>query len=204
MNTFNLKVAAIAIGIAFSAGAMAQTLSKADYTSAKSGISAEFKFAKAACGAQSGNARDICKAEAGGKEKIARAELEEKYKPGAGTHYKVRIARAEADYALAKEKCDDAAGNVKDVCVKEAKAAAVSAKADAKVQLKTTGANAEAAATTDKAIDKASGKRMDARNDAAAVKSDADYAVAQEKCDALAGDTKINCIKEAKIRFGKT
>jgi hypothetical protein len=35
---------------------------------------------------------------------------------------------------VAKEKCDDKAGNEKDVCVKEAKAALVRAKADAKAQ----------------------------------------------------------------------
>ena len=44
----------------------------------------------------------------------------------------VTIAKAEADYRVAKEKCDDSAGNAKDVCLKEAKAAEAAAKAEAK------------------------------------------------------------------------
>jgi hypothetical protein len=42
------------------------------------------------------------------------------------------MAKAEADYDVAKEKCDDQSGNAKDVCKKDAKAAFTSAKADAK------------------------------------------------------------------------
>ena len=42
----------------------------------------------------------------------------------------------EADYKVAMEKCDDKAGNLKDVCIKEAKAAMKSAKADAKANKK--------------------------------------------------------------------
>lgn len=132
MNRFSISAIAIAIGLAFSSGAMAQTMSKDEYKSAKDGIAAEYKSAKAACGSLSGNAKDICKAEASGKEKVAKAELEAKYKPSVDARYKVRVAKADADYALAKEKCDDLAGNVTDVCVKEAKAVAVAAKADAK------------------------------------------------------------------------
>ena len=32
---------------------------------------------------------------------------------------------------------------------------------------------------------------------------DADYAVAREKCNVLAGDAKDRCISDAKVRFGK-
>ena len=35
-------------------------------------------------------------------------------------------------------------------------------------------------------------------------KRDADYKVATEKCDALAGDAKSSCVSAAKVRFGKT
>ncbi|SEB26419.1 hypothetical protein [Variovorax sp. YR216] len=38
---------------------------------------------------------------------------------------------------------------------------------------------------------------------AADEKRDADYKVAVEKCDAMAGDAKGNCIAAAKQRFGK-
>ena len=83
-------------------------------------------------------------------------------------------ARADANYEVAKEKCDDLAGNAKDVCVKEAKAAFVKAKADAKVD--------RVAADTRK---DSADKTAEARREAAADKRDADYKVAIEKCDAL-------------------
>ena len=42
------------------------------------------------------------------------------------------------------------------------------------------------------------------RDEAADAKRDADYKVAAEKCDALAGDAKAGCIANAKARFGQT
>jgi len=129
-----------------------------------------------------GNAKDICVEEAKAKEKVARAELEYGYTGKAGDRNKVAVARAESAYAVAKEKCDDKAGNAKDVCVKEAKAVEIKALADAKL-----------------------GKEIgEAKKDAAADKRDADYNVAVEKCDALAGDAKASCIAAAKTKFGKT
>jgi hypothetical protein len=43
----------------------------------------------------------------------------------------------------------------------------------------------------------------EAKSEAAAEKVEADYKVAIEKCDALAGDAKNNCIAAAKVRFGR-
>ncbi|MEO8755868.1 MAG: hypothetical protein ABI624_24660, partial [Casimicrobiaceae bacterium] len=103
-----------------------------------------------------------------------------------------RVARADATYDVAKEKCDDLAGNPKDVCVKEAKAAHVKSTADAKV-------DRVAADTHNTANDKTAAAMRDASND----KRDADYKVAIEKCDAMAGTAKDGCVRDAKMRFGK-
>ena len=81
----------------------------------------------------SGNAKDVCMEEAKGKEKVAKAEADAAYKNTPKARESARVAHADADYNVAKEKCDDLAGNQKDVCVKEAKAAHMKAKADAKV-----------------------------------------------------------------------
>ncbi len=43
----------------------------------------------------------------------------------------------------------------------------------------------------------------EARKDANLDKRDADYKVAVEKCDALAGDAKASCLAMAKTQFGK-
>lgn len=203
MNQHHLNTIVLAVSLAFSAGAMAQNMTKANYQVGKDKIAAEYKAAKAACDALSGNAEDICMAEAKGKEKVAKADLEASYKPTVKAHYNARVAKAEADYAVAKERCDDLAGNAKDVCVKEAKAAQTTAKANAKVQMKTKDANAAARETTSDARSKASEQASEARKDAADDKSDAGYQVAKEKCDQFSGAAKDQCQAQAKARFGK-
>jgi hypothetical protein len=118
VKKLNISAIAVAIGLAFSCGAMAQGMSKDEYKASTDSIVAEFKSAKASCDSLSANANDVCVAEVKGKEKVAKAELEARYKPSEKTHYQARVAKAEADYSVAKEKCDDKAGNEKDVCVK--------------------------------------------------------------------------------------
>ena len=111
------------------------------------------------------------------------------------------VAKAQAAYSVAKEKCDDKADNDKKVCVKEAKAAETRAKADAKAEMKTADANKSANEKSTAARKEAKQTGADARKDAAADKRSADYAVAKAKCDALAGDAKDRCMNEAKARY---
>jgi len=50
---------------------------------------------------------------------------------------------------------------------------------------------------------KANEKIAEARKDASETKREADYKVAIERCDSLAGERKDQCVKDAKARFGK-
>ena len=93
---------ALALGLAFSAGAMAQSMSDHSYQAAKDSIETVYKNDKAHCDPLAGNIKDICMVEAKGKESIAKAELEERHKNTAKNHYDVHAARAEAAYAVAK------------------------------------------------------------------------------------------------------
>ena len=182
MNKLNgLRDALLAASVLALPAAYAATMTKADYAAGKTRISADYKTDTAACASQAGNAKDICMQEAKAKERVALAELEYGYTGKAADHNKVAVVKAESAYAVAKERCDDQSGNAKDVCVKEAKAVETKALADAKM-----------------------GKEIgEAKKDAAADKLDADYKVAIEKCDALAGDAKSNCVAAAKTKFGK-
>ena len=180
-------------GIALSGAAGAATMSRDAYKAEKDKIEAAYKADKAACKGMSGNAKDVCVEEAKAKEKIAKADNEAAYKGTEKAQYDARVARAEANYAVAKEKCDDRTGNDKDVCVKEAKAAEVKAKADAKV-----------AHVSSDATHTASAKKTEVRKDAMEDKRDADYKVAVEKCDAMSGAAKSACVQEAKARYGRT
>jgi hypothetical protein len=193
MTKFNLSALTIACCLAIGTGTVAAATSKAEYKTAKDEIAAKYKSDKATCAPMTGNAKDICMAQAKGDQTVERAKLEESHHPSYKHRYAVRVAQADATYAVAKEKCDDLAGNAKDVCVKEAKAAHVSAKADAKLSEKTSDANVTAGE-----------QKAGARKDASADKRAADYAVAKEKCEPMAGDVKANCIKDAKARYGQT
>ena len=180
-TTFTLKSSIVVAALAVMSSAHAAPMTKADYQAYKVRITADYKADKTACGSMSGNANDICVEQAKGKEKLALAQLEYAYTGKAEDHNKIMKTKAEADYAVAKEKCDDLAGNAKDVCVQQAKAAETKALADAKLDKKVGEAQTEA-------IDD---------------KRDAEYKVAAEKCDALAGDAKSGCMSAAKSKFGK-
>ena len=183
---------AMAACLLLGTSAMAQPMSSTDFKTSETRIKSDYKVDKKACDALSGNAKDVCVADAKGKEKVALAELDNGYKPTQKTQYNVSVAKAEATYDVAKEKCDDLSGNPKDVCVKEAKAALTAGKADATVQMKTAAAN-----TTAKSDNK------EVRADAAADKRAAQLKVAEEKCDALASAAKDTCLSAAKANFGK-
>jgi hypothetical protein len=138
MKKLSVTVIAAAITLAFSAGALAaQAISNDEYKARKDRIAVEYKSGKAACKSLSANAKDVCIAEAKGKEKVAMAELEAARKPSDKTRHAVAIAKAEAAYEVAREKCDDTAGADKTACLMKAKAAETRDKADAKAQKKT-------------------------------------------------------------------
>ena len=168
-------------------------LSKEAYATAKKNADTQYASDKAACASLSGNAKDICAAEAKGKDRIAKADAEAGYKNTSKTRESARVARAQARYDVAVEKCDDLAGNTKDVCVKEAKAELVKGKANAKVDRVAADTRQDAAV-----------KQTEARKEASTDKRDADYKVAIEKCDALAGPAKEACIGNAKALYGKS
>lgn len=179
---YNLKTAVMVSAMLVGSVAQSATMTKADYNAGKALITADYKAGKVACASMADNTRDICIEEAKGKEKIGLAELKYGYTGKPADQNKVLEVRAQSYYAIAKEKCDDKAGNVKDVCVKEAKSIEIKALVDARM-----------------------GKQIsETRVDGAQEKLDADYTVATEKCDAMSGDAKSSCVAAAKARFNKS
>jgi len=177
-----LRLSILVAGVFALSSAFAANTDKAMYKAAKDQAGATYKADKAACDKLAGNTKDICVQEAKAKEKLAKAEAEYAHTGKDSDRTKVAYAKADGTYDVAKERCDDKGGNEKDVCVKEAKAEHVKAKADAKVAKEGTAA----------------------RKDAATDKNDADYKVATEKCDALSGDAKSSCVAAAKAKHGKS
>ncbi|MCC7326147.1 MAG: hypothetical protein IT521_05015 [Burkholderiales bacterium] len=194
MKALRLTMALFAAaGLCVAGSASAQAMSKHDRDMAIKSAEAQYRTDKAACDRLNGNAKDICQEEAKGREKVAKADAEAAHDNTPKAREKARDARADADYEVAKEKCDDLSGNAKDVCVKEAKARRVQAKADAK---------ADRVAADQKR--ESSSAIAEAKRDAAEDKRDASYKVAVEKCDSLSGAAKDTCVRNAKAKFGKT
>lgn len=176
-------IATAALALFATTGALAAgTMSRTDMASAKDRISADYKTEKSMCAKFSGNEKDVCMEQAKGKEKVARAELTHKDTGTQNDANKHAVAKADATYNVAKEMCDDKAGNAKDVCVTEAKSIHAKALADAKMNKKV----------------------GEAKKDSAEDRREADYKVAAQKCDSLAGEAKASCVSAAKARFNKS
>jgi hypothetical protein len=136
VTKITIAVVAASIGLAFGAAATANAMSKAEYGAVKKTIEIRYKVAKKRCDRFRDNAKDICMAEGKGAANVALAELEARRHPGTKARYDVRIAKAQAVYAVAREKCDDLAGSANAACVKETEAARMSAKIESWTKVK--------------------------------------------------------------------
>ena len=186
-----LMTFAVAVVLGFSGMGYA-ALSKQERKAEQDRIGADFKAAKDNCKGLKGNTKDICMAEAKGANKVAKAELEARDKGTPKAQANARIAKADAEYSVAKEKCEDRSGNARDVCKKDAKATYTRAKASAVV-------NREAREANKDARERVSDAQKSATKDI----NQADYKAARERCDSLAGDPKDRCIADVKARYGK-
>jgi chromosome segregation ATPase len=191
MKRIKTLAMAAAMGLVFGGAAYAAdstgSMTKDQYKTSKDQIEANYKSAKQRCDSMSGNSKDVCQKEAKGQEKIDKADLEARYKNTDHARREAQEAKADAQYDIAKEKCDDMNGNQKDVCVKDAKAAHEQAKAD----IKSTAGSGRMGASTSAA------SKRHAQEDA----TDAKYEAAKERCDSLSGDAKDRCEADAKARY---
>lgn len=180
-----LLVIAAALSCVFSSATFAMT--KVEYSAQKDTITGAYKVSRDKCNSMKANAKDICVSEAKGVEKVAKAELEQAYEPSARHTEKLAMAKGDAAYDTAKEKCDDASGNAKTVCRADAKAAHVKANEEARVVR--VGA---VAGSVEKSM----------RNSATKDENEANYKAATARCDALVGAAKDTCMADAKAKYG--
>lgn len=184
MKTKLLILSAALISV-FSSATFAMT--KVEYTAKKDTITADYKVGRDQCKDLKANAKDICMSEAKGIENVDKAQLESDYTPSARRTEKLAMAKGDAAYDTAKEKCDDSAGNAKNVCRKDAKALHVKANDEARV--------VRVSAETGKV-------NTSTRNMANKDENEANYKAATARCDALAGTTKDSCVADAKMKYG--
>jgi hypothetical protein len=121
-------IAATVIGITLGAPAFADTTAteathhaKAEYKHTMKQADADYKAAKAKCNSLTGNDKDVCVKEAKASYQKTKADAK-----AARTSSSARVEAGEdkrdANYQVAKEKCDAMTGDQKGACVAQAKA----------------------------------------------------------------------------------
>ncbi len=161
---------ATAAGASFAAPTFALNHDPATYRNATQKAAADYRDAIAKCDTMSGNGKDVCVAEA----KLARTQTEAKalakYSNSPASREKARTNLAEAEFTLAKARCDGKSGAEKDDCMNNAKSVHTAALADAKA----------------------------GRSSPAATGAPVATAAAIDKCAQAAGDGKTACVIETK------
>lgn len=158
-------VLATSLAFVFASSAYAQQTSgssgSSGMQSSKQSIDQQHKAAIEKCDSMSGNAKDICKAEADGQKKIAEAQAKLEQRDTPKNRLDLNEAKADADYKVAKERCDDQVGDAKNACQKEAKAKHNMALAEAKKQSqKQTASGSSATGTSSSGQGTTSGSSM--------------------------------------------
>jgi hypothetical protein len=175
-------IAASALFCSFGAwSADATLMSRSSYNEQNDKIEAQYQQDKQSCSVQSGNAKDVCDKQAKGREKIAKAQLDYDRTGKASDRNKIEKTKADVDFSVAQERCDDAKGNAHELCETQAKTAHTKALSSAKMSKK---------------ID-------DARSDARDTDNDANWKMAKERCDTASGSAKTQCMDDAKTRYHK-
>jgi hyperosmotically inducible protein len=127
-----LLVSATAYGISAAVDSPRSLMSPTEYSAAKQAIESQARTALAGCRDMDGQAKDVCKAEARADERIRKADLDAQYRGTVAAAADARLARAKAQYDVAKAKCSDQHGEGKLSCLRDAR----SEKAKALVQAK--------------------------------------------------------------------
>jgi hypothetical protein len=112
-----LTVTSIALfGVALTAGAADPT-----YNAAKSQAEAVYDHEVERCDAKSGNDKDVCVQAAKAKRTASEADAKAQHKAG-DARKDANEDKLEAEYKVAKERCDNFSGDEKDACQERAKA----------------------------------------------------------------------------------
>ena len=201
--THGSRVLIIATALALSAGP-ALTVPNEQYQSARRHLAAEFDASRQACKSLPRSSIGLCRAQADREFRVASAGLDALYNPSSDGSYKARIAIADAEYRVAKRKCDAKGGDVKRFCLNHARAAQIAAKAVAN--------SPEDTSTMKRALDQKADvarkqlreeeERTEGRKDSASAKRHTELHIAMERCETLPDYDRLACVSEADKRFG--
>ena len=122
MKNFNLKKSFAAVaGVALLGCSLGALASDQAYTAAKSQAEAVYDKEVTHCDTLSGNDKDVCVKAAKAKRTGSEADAKAQHK-ASDARKDANKDKLEADYKVAKERCDNFSGSEKDACVDNAKA----------------------------------------------------------------------------------
>jgi hypothetical protein len=186
------RFACLAAALCCAAGAASSAaMSKDAYKAQQKHIEAEYDAAQARCKPLKGNARDVCNEQVRGERDVSIAELELQYKPTPEADEKLRVAKAEATYAVSLQRCKSMDGSAKEICRKDAKAVFAGAKAEAALQ-KDVVAHTMAAERV-----------VRERTEVADRQLEAQFNAARERCQQLPDEGRANCLLDVNRRFNR-
>ena len=97
-------------------------------------IDAQYRVDRQACRRLEGHRRKVCDAQAGGRQRAEKARLEARFEGTPEAILRAREVTAEANYAVAREKCKALKRGARGRCIGEAKAAREAALRQARVE----------------------------------------------------------------------
>jgi hypothetical protein len=127
-----LLVSATALGISAAVDAPRSLMSPVDYGAAKKAIEGEAHAALSRCRDLESSGKDLCRTEVKADERIRKADLEAQYRGTVAAAADAKLARAKAQFDLARSRCGDQRGENKISCMRQARAEKAKAIGDAK------------------------------------------------------------------------
>jgi hyperosmotically inducible periplasmic protein len=198
MKTLIATLLATAAGASFAAAPTAAlNHDPATYRTLTQKAQSEYRAAAAKCDPKSGNDKDVCMAEARLTRTRTEADVLARYNDTAAGHARARTNVANAEYDLAKARCDAKSGADKDSCMDNAKSVHTAALADAKAERaeRTMAVGASGAGATGSS---GSGRTASGGLVTGTDTRDPAKAAAVDKCAQLGADAKTGCLVETK------
>jgi hypothetical protein len=182
-----VRIACLAALACMVAAQAAPPVTREEMLAQKVRIEQQYDQSHGRCQRVEGHGRELCNQQARGERAIQLAELEMQAHPTVANERKLRLVRAEADYALAMIRCKGILGAARRVCREDAGEVLDKAKAELKLPTEA------AAAGLRPERDRSQAERIAA----------AQFDAARERCDRLPGEARAACLADAKQRFGR-
>ena len=128
-----LLLSAAAWGISAAVDTPPSLMARSDYDASKATIESESRQALDHCRDLDGQAKDVCRAEARADERVRKADLDARYRGTTAAAAEARVARAKAQFDVARARCGSEHGSDRLSCMRAAREEKAKALSEAKL-----------------------------------------------------------------------